>query len=69
MNTRAPSRLIVDARYSMTACGEAFLVALNDVVRWQLWDVTDGEWLGGEHPTPGECYFATLAAVKSDCGI
>lgn len=43
MNTQAPSRLIVDARYNMTACGEAFLVALNDAGRWQLFDVTGGE--------------------------
>ena len=68
MNTQAPSRLIVDARYSMTAEGHAFLVALNDDGRWQLWDVSGGEWIHDEYPTPGDCYFATLTAVEAATG-
>lgn len=69
MNTQAPSRLIVDARYNMTACGEAFLVALNDAGRWQLFDVTGGEWCGPAFATPGECYFDTITAVEADQGV
>ena len=70
MNTKAPSRLIVDARYTMTCTGgDALLVALNDVGRWQLWDATGGEWFGEDYPTPGDCYFATLTAVERGEGL
>lgn len=69
MNTTAPSRLIVDARYTLLACGEALLVALNDHGRWQLWDATDGAWFGPDYATPAETYFETLSAVERDDGV
>jgi hypothetical protein len=70
MNTTAPHRLIVDARYCLTATGgETFLVALNARGRWQLWDVTGSAWILNDYATPGDCYFATLTAVEVAAGV
>ena len=42
---------------------------MNAAGRWQLWDVTGGEWIHEDYSTPGDCYFATLAAVEADLGV